>query len=117
MGKDEARELFYGMFMAVTHGAVLCEAEGVSLDQYAQMLPETEYAHEYINKIHGQDFLNTTATLRTWAVAFESISRQALDSGINNEVPRLMSSLFDRALADGYGEEDVCASSILQLVC
>lgn len=99
----------YGMFMAVTHGAVLCEAEGVSLDQYAQMLPEAEYAHEYINKIHGQDFLNTTATLRTWAVAFESISRQALDSGINNEVPRLMTSLFDRALADGYGEEDVCA--------
>ena len=99
----------YGMFMAVTHGAVLCEAEGVSLDQYAQMLPEAEYAHAYVDKIHDQDFLNTTATLRTWASAFESISRQALDSDINGEVPRLMTSLFDRALADGYGEEDVCA--------
>ena len=99
----------YGMFMAVTHGAVLCESEQVDLGLFAQVLPEAEYAHTYVNKIHDEDFLNTTATLSTWASAFESISRQALDSGINNEVPQLMSSLFDRALADGYGEEDVCA--------
>jgi len=99
----------YGMFMAVTHGAVICESEGVGLDLYAQTLPETEYAHAYIDKIHNEDFLNTTATLSTWATAFQSISRQALDSGINNEVPQLMSSLFDRALAAGHGDEDVSA--------
>jgi len=99
----------YGMFMAVTHGAVICESEGVGLDLYAQTLPETEYAHTYIDKIHNEDFLNTTATLSTWATAFQSISRQALDSGINNEVPQLMSSLFDRALAVGHGDEDVTA--------
>jgi 3-hydroxyisobutyrate dehydrogenase-like beta-hydroxyacid dehydrogenase len=99
----------YGMFMAVTHGAVICEAEGVSLDLYAQTLPETEHAHAYVNKIHHEDYLNTTATLSTWATAFHSISRQAIDSGINNEVPQLMSSLFDRALKAGHGDEDVTA--------
>ena len=81
----------------------------MGLDLYAQTLPETEHAHAYINKIHNEDFLNTTATLSTWATAFQSISRQALDSGINNEVPQLMSSLFDRALAAGHGDEDVTA--------
>jgi len=94
---------------AVTHGAVICESEGVGLDLYAQTLPETEYAHAYIDKIHNDDFLNTTATLSTWATAFQSTSRQAIDSGITNEVPQLMSSLFDRALAAGYGDEDVSA--------
>lgn len=99
----------YGMFMAVTHGAVICKSEGVSLDRYAQVLPQTEYAHAFVTRMHNEEFTDTHATLRTWATAFQSIGRQAADSGIDDEFPQLMTGLFERAIAAGHGEEDVCA--------
>lgn len=99
----------YGMFMGVTHGAVLCESEGVSLDLYAQMFPESDYAHDYVNTIHNKEFENTSATLNTWGAALQNISKQAHNAGINSEIPQFISSLFDRAMQAGHGEEDVAA--------
>ncbi len=99
----------YGMFMGVTHGAILCESEGVSLDLYAQMFPESDYAHDYVNTMHKKDFKNPPATLDTWGAALKIISKQASDAGINSETPEFISSLFERAAQAGYGEEDVAA--------
>lgn len=99
----------YGMFLGMVHAAVLCESEEVGLDLLARIIPESEHAHHYIQKIADGNFTDTTATLDTWATAFESISRQAADAGINDEVPQLMSSLFDRARKGGLGDEDITA--------
>ncbi len=99
----------YGMFAGVTHGAILCESEGVSLDLYAQVFPESDNAHGYVNTMHKKDFKNPTATLGTWGAALETISKQASDAGINSEVPEFISSLFKRAEQAGYGDEDVAA--------
>lgn len=99
----------YGMFIGVTHGVAACEAEGVSLDRLVEVMPAGEYAREYVKKIHQASFDDTAATLRTWAMAFRLFTRQAADSGISDEFPRLMASWFERALDAGYGDEDVSA--------
>lgn len=99
----------YGMFLGVTHGVAACEAEGVSLDRLVEVLPRGEYAREYVRHIHEARFDETTATLRTWARAFNLFTRQAADAGLNDEFPRLMSEWFGRALDAGYGEQDVSA--------
>lgn len=99
----------YGLFLGMTHGVAVCEAEGVSLDLLAEVIPENEYAHAYVRQIYEARFGETAATLSTWATAFESFTRQAADTGINNEMPHLMNSWFERALDAGYGEEDVTA--------
>lgn len=99
----------YGIFLGMAHAAVLCEAEQVDLDLLACVIPKSEYAHVYIQKIADGNYTDTTATLGTWATAFESISRQAADAGINDEMPRLVSSLFERARKAGLGDEDITA--------
>ena len=99
----------YGMFVGLTHGVAACEAEGVSLDRLVEVIPEGEYAREYVKRIHEARFDETGATLRTWARAFNLFGRQAADAGISDEFPRLMSNWFERALDAGYGEQDVSA--------
>ena len=99
----------YGMFLSMVHAAVLCESEQVDLNLLAGVIPKSDYAHDYIQKIANGSYTDTTATLDTWATAFESISRQAVDASINDEVPQLMSSLFDRARKAGLGDEDITA--------
>ena len=99
----------YGMFAGVTHGALLCEAENMGLDLYAEMFPESEYAHSYVRTIYDEDFYDTSATLRTWAGALDVIHKHAVNSGINSETPAFFASQFEKALKAGYGEEDVAA--------
>ena len=99
----------YGMFMGVNHGVILCESEGVSLDLYAQMFPESDYAHRYINTIHQEDFEDTSATLRIWLSVLQIIRRQASEAGINSKTPDFIARLFEQGVQAGHGEEDVAA--------
>jgi len=99
----------YGMFVGVSHGAALCSAEGVSLDLYADVFPESDDAHDYVMAIHLDDLKQPTATLRTWGEAFNQIKKHAHDAEIDSGFPDFVSGLFDRAIKAGYGELDVAA--------
>lgn len=99
----------YGMFAGVSHGAALCNAEGVSLDLYADVFPKSDYAHDYVMAIHLDELEQPTATLRTWGKAFEQIKKQAHDADIDSGFPDFVSGLFDRAIKAGYGDLDVAA--------
>ncbi len=74
-----------------------------------EVIPETEYAHSHVEKIHAQNFDEPPATLSTWASAFNAFTQQAADAGIDDGMPKLVRSWFDLALAMGLGEEDIIA--------
>jgi 3-hydroxyisobutyrate dehydrogenase-like beta-hydroxyacid dehydrogenase len=99
----------YGLFLGVAHGARLCESENVSLDLYASMFPEGDRARSVAGVIHANAFENPGATLSVWAGALKRVESQARDAGINCEFPDFVAGLFERAIAAGYGEEDVAA--------
>jgi 3-hydroxyisobutyrate dehydrogenase-like beta-hydroxyacid dehydrogenase len=42
-------------------------------------------------------------------VAFELLAKQAREAGINSEFPTFGLGLFKKAMAAGYGEEEVAA--------
>jgi 3-hydroxyisobutyrate dehydrogenase-like beta-hydroxyacid dehydrogenase len=97
------------MFLGMTHGAAVCEAEGVDLELLAGVIPETEFAHHYVRRIAAGTFDETAATLSTWSSAFRCFVRQADEAGINDEMPSLMQDWFRRAMKAGLGEQDVSA--------
>jgi 3-hydroxyisobutyrate dehydrogenase-like beta-hydroxyacid dehydrogenase len=96
-------------YLAALHGANLCESETVELSSLADMYPEESPPRRLAKVIDSGDFANPGATLTVWESALQGVVSQARDAGINSEIPDLISSLFKRAIAAGYGEEDVAA--------
>lgn len=96
-------------YLAALHGANLCQSEDVSVDSLASMLPEGGPARHLALVIDAGDFSRPGATLEVWEAALQRIQGQAADAAINSEIPDLISRLFKRAIAAGYGDEDVAA--------
>lgn len=99
----------FGLFLGLVHGAYLCESEDVSVGLYATMFPEDDRARLFAQVIHSGNFENPGATLSVWDAALERVLIQARDAAIDAEIPQFVATFFKKALADGYGEEDVAA--------
>jgi len=98
----------YGVFVSTAHALLLCEAEGVSADQFAKTVAG-DRAGEFASIVHSGDFSNPSATLSVWNAAHEHIRAHAHDMKINTEFPDFVSNLLTRAEGAGYGDEDIAA--------
>ena len=98
----------YGVFLSTAHALLLCEAEGVSADQFAKTVAG-DRAAEFAAIVHSGDFSNPSATLSVWNAAHEHIRAHAHDMKINSEFPDFVSNLLTRAEGAGYGNEDIAA--------
>ena len=99
----------YGRLLAITHAACLCESEGVGVDLFASLFGEGSTIRHYANVIHSAGFENRAATLNVWDAALQRIRTQGKDAGINTDFPDFVSSLFEKAVDAGHGEENVMA--------
>jgi 3-hydroxyisobutyrate dehydrogenase-like beta-hydroxyacid dehydrogenase len=108
-------ELIYSLcrFVGFAHAARLCEIEGVGLDQFASIYHEGEPARKLAEMVHANNYalgaIHPGASVRVWEGCVQLIQDHARTSGINDEVPKFVSRLFKKAIALGYGEEDVAA--------
>ena len=102
-----------GRYVGFAHGARLCESEGVGLDVYAARYPEGDRIRELAEIIHTESFklgsLHPGASIRVWEGCNQRLQSQAHDAGISSEFPDDISGIFKRAIAAGYGEEDLGA--------
>ena len=96
-------------YLGVLHGSHICESENINVGEFAAMFPEGSIAREPIEVVHAGRFDEPGATLTVWDSALTRIQKQAKDAGINSEVPDFISGLFKRAIAAGYGQEDVAS--------
>jgi 3-hydroxyisobutyrate dehydrogenase-like beta-hydroxyacid dehydrogenase len=96
-------------YLGVWHGALACEAEGIGLDTFASLFPQSDPAANLAWRIHRAQYTEPGATLEVWNAALDRILGQAEQAGINREIPGLISSLFRRAIALGHGEHDVAS--------
>ena len=99
----------YGLFLGAAHGARLCEAEGVGVDDLAALLTDVAPARRVVQAIHDVNFERPTATLVVWREALRPVQAQARDVAINSEIPDFTAEMLERALALGLGEEEVAA--------
>lgn len=82
----------------------------MSVRALADMFPDDYPARRLALVIETGEFGSPGATLTVWEAALQRVQAQARDAGINSEVPDLISSLFNRAISAGYGDEDVAAT-------
>jgi 3-hydroxyisobutyrate dehydrogenase-like beta-hydroxyacid dehydrogenase len=95
---------------AVIHGALICESEGVSLQQFAEMFPEGDRARSVALTIHNNEFdENISASVDVAIGVASSIKRQAEATQINSEFPDFILGLYHRAVAAGYRHQDTSA--------
>lgn len=96
-------------YLGVWHGALICEAEGLPTSVFAGMFDRGDPAADLAARIAGADYANPGATLGVWNASLDRILAQADATGINREIPGLISSLFRRAIALGYGAESIAS--------
>lgn len=99
----------YGRFLAVTHAAIICESEDVSLEDFAKLFEKGSDTRYHADALQSGDFKNCTATLQVWRAALHHIQTQGRGAGINTDFPDFVDSLFEKAVEAGYGEEHVMA--------
>lgn len=102
-----------GKYVSFAHGARLCEAEGVGADLFASLFEEGDRVKELAEIVHAGDYalgsLYAGTTIRVWEGVVQRLKAQAHDVNMNSELPDFFSSIFNRAVAAGHGEEDVAA--------
>ena len=96
-------------YLGAIHGVQICESQGINPELLASMFPQDHSARKPIEVISSDAYTEPGATLTVWEAALQRIQSQADDKGINSEIPALISTLFKRAIAAGYGEEDVAS--------
>lgn len=105
---------FAGGLIGALHGARICEAEGLRVDEYCALMAEISPVlggdvDLLGRKIAADEFANPGASIKTWSAAITRLVRHAKDVGINDEFPSFAAGLFQRGLAAGYGGEEVAA--------
>ena len=102
-----------GKYVGFAHGARLCESEGVGVDLFASLFAEGERARELAEIVHAGAYelssLHPGASISVWEGVAQRLQTQARDAEISSEFPNFISGMFKRAIAAGYGEEDVAA--------
>ena len=100
---------------AVIHGALICESEGVSLQQFAEMFPEGDRARAVALSIHANEFEeNISASVDVAIGVASSIKRQAENKNVNSEFPDFVLGLYQRAVAAGQRHQDT--SSLIKVL-
>jgi 3-hydroxyisobutyrate dehydrogenase-like beta-hydroxyacid dehydrogenase len=59
--------------------------------------------------IHSGNYQISESPLKISVEATERLAQAARESGINSEFPTFVSGIFKRAMAAGYGDEEVAA--------
>lgn len=102
---------YYGMFLSLFHSVQICQAEGISLEEFITLLGAQGKGYEkwLVENINLGNYQDTSAPLELWANAIQFIARHARESGIDVGFTTLTSDLFQKAMAAGYGREEVSA--------
>jgi 3-hydroxyisobutyrate dehydrogenase-like beta-hydroxyacid dehydrogenase len=102
---------YYGMFMSLFHTVQICQAEGIPLEEYIAVLDQQGKRYEkwLCENIQSGNYQETSAPLELWAGGIQQIAQHAHDSSIHAEFPQLTARLFQQAMQEGYGREEVSA--------
>lgn len=103
-----------GSWIGFCHGALICEQEGLRVDEFGTLLESisgmlgAELTH--MGKvIRHNAFTDPESTIKTTGLDLQLLVQQAQETGINSELPAFAANLFQRAMNAGYGPEEHAA--------
>nr|WP_302477870.1 NAD(P)-binding domain-containing protein [Ruegeria arenilitoris] len=108
---------FVGLKFSAMHGAHICESEGVSLIELANLLPETDNARRMIETIVSDDFTlgPGSASVDVAKAVWAAMKSQANSRGINSDLPDLFLKWCEAGAEQGWGNLDnACLIKILR---
>jgi 3-hydroxyisobutyrate dehydrogenase-like beta-hydroxyacid dehydrogenase len=105
---------FFGGLRGFYHGARICEAEGLKVADYGQLLLGSATALGAMvatdaANIQSENFAAIDATLEICARSLDLIDRHAVEAGLDRQVPQAIAALFNRGRAAGLGHEGAAA--------
>ncbi|MCW5623583.1 MAG: NAD(P)-dependent oxidoreductase [Burkholderiales bacterium] len=104
----------YGATIGFFHGARIIETEGLSVEQYGDLVNKIapsfgEFLKHEGKVIHSGDYTITQSPLRISIDATRRIAQHARDRGLDASIPELAEKLFRDAEAAGYANEEAAA--------
>jgi 3-hydroxyisobutyrate dehydrogenase-like beta-hydroxyacid dehydrogenase len=104
----------FGTIVGFFHGARIFESEGLGVADLGALIADISPVLGEMIKHAGEvirtgTFDRPQSSVKTCMVAFELFMKQAREAGINSEFPTFGLGLFKKAMAAGYGEEEVAA--------
>lgn len=105
---------YYGAMFGFFQGAALCEAEGVSLDDYlanaSAILPVVGDTMQLsIGMIDNGNYEGSEAAIVTHAAALAHISQLIHETGVDRALTECVSGYFTKAVAAGHGQDELPA--------
>ncbi len=107
--------VLYGSLLSAAHAALICEAEGLDVDQFATRLDEHDMptiagaVNDLLRRIADGRFDETQGSLRTGADGAEQMLTHALEAGLDPRFPQYVASMHRQAVEAGLGEKDESA--------
>ena len=101
----------YGSLLAFFHGAALCDAAGFPIELYAElMLGKTGENTRGAQRRYGEMIAKQSydaELLDVDMLAYEHVTRLSKELGIDTMFPETVAKHFERAIAEGHGEQTV----------
>ena len=109
-----ALSCMFGAMFGFFHGVRVCEAEGLSVEAFGDMMGQIspvigEMIRSQGKAIAAEDYVNPESSMEICAGSGTLFLRQAHEAGIGSEFPTFADGLFRRAMAAGLGEEKLAA--------
>lgn len=102
---------YYGIFLSLFHSVQICQAEGIPLEEFINLLGEQgkNYEKWLCENIQSGKYNETSAPLELWAGGIQQVAQHARESHIPGEFVQLAARLFEQAMNAGYGRQEVSA--------
>ena len=109
-----ALSCMFGAMFGFFHGVRVCEAEGLSVEAFGDMMGQIspvigEMIRSQGKAIAAEDYGHPESSIEICAGSGTLFLRQAREAGIGSEFPAFADGLFRRAMAAGLGEEKLAA--------
>jgi 3-hydroxyisobutyrate dehydrogenase-like beta-hydroxyacid dehydrogenase len=103
-----------GLIAGILNGAAICEAEGVSMSEFGDLIPllmgyDAKALSESVKRIEAGGLEDSDASIGVWAAITKPMIETANENGYDPVFPAFIQSLFNRAIKNGHGEHDVGA--------
>lgn len=107
-----ALSFVFGALLGALHGACVCEAEGMRVDEFGAMLTElmpvvSGEVKQMSERIQANRYDGSQAALKTYAAAAVRIVQQARDSRLDAAFPAYASAALERGMSAGLGNDDL----------
>ncbi len=101
----------YGSLLAFFHGAAICHAAGFPMETYVKQVVASGAGAKprFGEMLVKRSYESSGSRLENVPNAYAHVVRLSEDLGVDTTFAKTVSELFDRAIAEGYGQQELAA--------